>query len=48
MEDEYLTHKEIQFALKEVNNKIENLNNKLSQFKREYLAHRDGDNISLE
>lgn len=48
MTQEYLTHKEIEFALKEINDRLDSLQNKITNFKKEFLAHRDPDDINLE
>jgi len=45
---EHLTHKELEFALKEINNRLENLQNQINQSKKVFLAHRDGNDINLE
>jgi len=45
---EELTHKEIGFALKEINNKLENLQKQITDNKREFKAHIDLDGVNLE
>jgi len=45
---EHLTHKEVENDLKEIKERLEDLQNQIKKNKQEFLAHQEGDNINLE
>jgi len=46
--NEHLTHKEIELDLKEIKERLENLQSQINKNKQEFKAHIEGNDIRLE